>query len=129
MAKRRKDADHLHVDHEHVQALLLSAEIGDVPTIDLHGLSTTSAVQEVEDFLYHEQWAGSEAVRIIHGRGTDALRHAVMKWLGQHPSLIAGFRDMTDLRFQQACLAVALHRLKRKTVPVDGTGTAFSSES
>ncbi len=96
-----------------MRILLLEAEIGEVPTLDLHELSRDQALHETEDFIYREQWHGSTSVRIIHGRGTDVLRHAVRTWLSQHPDVVAGYRDMTDPRFQQACLAVALHRIKR----------------
>lgn len=101
--------------NEHVRALLMEAEIGEVPTLDLHGYAKDEAIHRAEEFLYHEQWQGSEAVRIIHGRGTEALRHALTKWLARQSSLVAGFRDMDDPRFQQACLAIALHRLPKKT--------------
>lgn len=103
------------VSPEHLRALLMEAEIGDVPTLDLHGYSKDEAIHAAEQFLYHEQWQGSEAVRIIHGRGTDTLRRALLSWIARQSVVVAGYRDMDHPRFQNACLAIALHRIQKRT--------------
>jgi DNA mismatch repair protein MutS2 len=64
----------------------------DVPReLHLLGRTTDEARMAVEKFLDDAILAGHDAVRIVHGKGTGALRRAVEGSLRGHP-LVAGFR-------------------------------------
>ncbi|HHV77279.1 MAG TPA: endonuclease MutS2 [Syntrophothermus lipocalidus] len=62
------------------------------PELDLRGLTADDAVFEVERYIEDAYLAGLEKVRIIHGKGTGALRQAVREWLAQCPR-VTSFRD------------------------------------
>lgn len=56
-----------------------------VPTeINLLGLRVDEALQEVEKYLDDAALAEHESVRIVHGKGTGALREAVRRFLKEH---------------------------------------------
>jgi DNA mismatch repair protein MutS2 len=64
----------------------------DVPReLRLLGSTTDEAQAAVEKFLDDAILAGHPAVRLVHGRGTGALRRAVTAYLRSHP-LVSGFR-------------------------------------
>jgi len=72
-----------------------AAEMGETPDIDLHGLSKTLALSELESFLHQEMMHGTRVIKIIHGRGNGVLRKAVNNWLKQQKDLVLYFRDAT----------------------------------
>ncbi|MCS7065427.1 MAG: Smr/MutS family protein, partial [Fimbriimonadales bacterium] len=49
------------------------------------------ALPVLEKYLDDALLAGYDSVRILHGRGTGALRHAVHAYLSQHPQ-VASFQ-------------------------------------
>ena len=53
--------------------------------LDLRGLRADEALIRVEDFLDKALRDGFSSVRIIHGKGTGALRQAVRDHLTRHP--------------------------------------------
>ena len=53
--------------------------------LDLRGLRSDEAIMRVEDFLDKAMRDGFSTVRIIHGKGTGALRQAVRDHLARHP--------------------------------------------
>ena len=53
--------------------------------INLHGQRVEEALEQVEQFLNDAALGGLERVRIVHGRGTGALRRAVREYLVGHP--------------------------------------------
>jgi DNA mismatch repair protein MutS2 len=55
--------------------------------LDLRGLRVDEALMRLEDYLDNAVRDGVEKVRIIHGRGTGALRDAVRDHLQRHPSV------------------------------------------
>ena len=55
--------------------------------LDLRGLRVDEALMRLEDYLDSVVRDGIEKVRIIHGRGTGALREAVRDHLQRHPSV------------------------------------------
>ena len=59
---------------------------------------------------------GSDVVRIIHGRGGQILRQAIMKRLEQmkKQQLVAGYRDTTNPMQAGAVTLVALYRIPRQ---------------
>ena len=72
---------------------LFTAEIGDVPTLDLHEMSVDIAIHELETFIDRAFVRRDEAVKIIHGRGSGKMRDAVHAWLKKHPTYIGAYRD------------------------------------
>ena len=58
-----------------------------LPTVelDLRGYRADEALIKVEEFLDKALRDGLSSVRIIHGRGTGALRNAVRELLRRHP--------------------------------------------
>jgi len=63
-------------------------------SLQLHliGLRVEDAVPKLEPFLNHASLDGIGEVRIVHGKGTGALKRAVREYLEGHP-LVASFRD------------------------------------
>jgi len=57
----------------------------------LRQLTVDEASFRLERYLNDAFMAGLPCVRIIHGKGTGALRHAVHKVLARHP-LVKSFR-------------------------------------
>ena len=53
--------------------------------INLHGYRVEPALDLVEDFLNDAALDGAREVRIIHGKGTGALRRAIREHLTGHP--------------------------------------------
>jgi DNA mismatch repair protein MutS2 len=58
----------------------------------LLGKTTDEARDLVEQYLDDAFMAGLASVRLIHGKGTGALRKAVRSLLSDHP-LVESFRD------------------------------------
>ncbi|MCR4397850.1 MAG: endonuclease MutS2 [Firmicutes bacterium] len=57
------------------------------PEMDVRGMTVAEAVSAVEKYLDDAILAGAPQVRIIHGKGTGALRSAVRELLGRHPAV------------------------------------------
>lgn len=53
--------------------------------LDLRGLTVEDAIMEVDKYLDEVFLAGLASVRIIHGKGTGALRSAIGEYLRTHP--------------------------------------------
>ena len=58
--------------------------------INLHGHRVDEALEKVEEFVSNASLDGAFQVRIIHGRGTGALRRAIREYLTGH-ALVASF--------------------------------------
>jgi len=68
------------------------AKAREVPAeIDLRGLTVDEALEKVEKYLDDAVLAGAPQVRIIHGKGTGALRRAIAERLRTHPH-VTSFR-------------------------------------
>ncbi len=67
------------------------------PELDLHALTVDEALPIIHEFLNDACLAGLKEVRIVHGKGTGALRQVVMRELKSHP-LVKSFR--TGNRFE-----------------------------
>lgn len=90
---------------------LTTAELGNVPELDLHGMSVDEAVRSTENFLYSEQNKGTEAVRIICGRGTGSLHKSLMNWLDgleQSKDLVEEFSNSNLTHQQGGVILIAL---------------------
>ena len=71
---------------------------GSTMEINLHGHRVEEALEKVEDLLNEASVQGVEKVRIIHGRGTGALRRAIREYLGNHPLVASANPDPGPLR-------------------------------
>ncbi|KUG03990.1 recombination inhibitory protein mutS2 [hydrocarbon metagenome] len=60
--------------------------------IDVRGQLAEDAIMEIDKYLADALLVGIDTVRLIHGKGTGALRTAVQKYLKTHPQVKA-FRD------------------------------------
>ncbi len=61
------------------------------PELDLHALTVDQALPAIHEYLNDACLAGLKEVRIVHGKGTGALRQVVMRELKSHP-LVKSFR-------------------------------------
>ncbi|MCG0238487.1 MAG: endonuclease MutS2 [Firmicutes bacterium] len=59
------------------------------PELDLRGVTVEEALAKVDKHLDDAVLAGAPQVRIIHGRGTGALRQAIQKFLKEHPAVVS----------------------------------------
>jgi DNA mismatch repair protein MutS2 len=53
--------------------------------LDMRGWRVEDALQELETYLNDAAMSGMSSVRIVHGKGTGALRSAVRQQLSHHP--------------------------------------------
>jgi DNA mismatch repair protein MutS2 len=57
----------------------------------LRRLTVDEALWRLDQYLYDAFMAGLSSVRIVHGKGTGKLRHAVHDSLARHP-LVKSYR-------------------------------------
>jgi len=57
----------------------------------LRRLTVDEALYRLDQYLYDAFMAGLSSVRIVHGKGTGKLRHAVHESLAKHP-LVKSYR-------------------------------------
>lgn len=57
----------------------------------LRRLTVDEALDRLDQYLYDAFMAGLSSVRIVHGKGTGKLRHAVGESLAKHP-LVKSYR-------------------------------------
>ena len=57
----------------------------------LRRLTVEEALDRLDQYLYDAFMAGMPSVRIVHGKGTGKLRHAVHESLDKHP-LVKSYR-------------------------------------
>jgi len=76
---------------------LVSAKTSTIsPELDLRGVTVEEALDQTGKYLDDAVLAGLNQVRIIHGKGTGALRRAVRELLGSHPQVKEFF--LADIR-------------------------------
>jgi DNA mismatch repair protein MutS2 len=59
------------------------------PECDLRGMTAAEATERVDRYLDEAVLAGCRRVRLVHGKGTGALRQAVAEFLRGHPQVEA----------------------------------------
>lgn len=57
------------------------------PEIDLRGMRADEALNAVDKYLDDAVLAGVQTIRLIHGKGTGALRQAIHEYLGERDGL------------------------------------------
>jgi len=97
------------------ETAFFAAEIGEVPTIDLHGMSAYLATNALDEFIHHELMQGTTVVKIIHGHGQGTLRDMVQAHLKhlKERGLVAAYRGANMMRLQNAVTLAALHRIDK----------------
>jgi len=70
----------------------MSPSASSYPELDLHRFTTDEAIMKLEQFLYEAYCTGVPIVRIVHGKGTGALRSKIRGWLPKQ-SLVKSFRS------------------------------------
>ena len=76
---------------------VLAAARGDVSDeLDVRGRSSQEAREAVRAFVDDAALAGLSSVRVVHGRGTGALRSAVRDELDRHPLVEGRESDSAD---------------------------------
>jgi DNA mismatch repair protein MutS2 len=55
--------------------------------LNVRGTTVDEAILELEKYLDDAMLAGASEVRILHGKGTGALRQAIQKFLKSHPAI------------------------------------------
>jgi dsDNA-specific endonuclease/ATPase MutS2 len=63
--------------------------------LDLHHFLPREVADLVTEYVHAAHAAGMRAVKLIHGKGTGALRHTVHAALDRHP-LVARYRLADD---------------------------------
>ena len=64
-------------------------------TLDLHGLTTNEANDQLYRFVQHSQSLGRQAVRVVHGKGHGSkgqqpiLKAKINQWLREFPVVLA----------------------------------------
>ena len=64
--------------------------------LDLRGRTAQEAREAVRGFVDTAALAGRFEVRVIHGRGTGAIRSAVRDELAKHPLVVSHESDSAD---------------------------------
>lgn len=57
----------------------IADQSGELPELDLHGLTASQASVEVYDYVLSQNAAGASCCRIVHGKGTGVLERVVAK--------------------------------------------------
>ena len=70
------------LDVQHLKAGVIHTEL------NLRGKTVNEALDETDKYLDDAFLAGLSTVRIIHGKGTGALRGAIQKFLCEHPLVV-----------------------------------------
>jgi DNA mismatch repair protein MutS2 len=74
-----------------------AAATGDAPSeLDLRGRTAQEAREAVRAFVDEAALAGLQSVRVVHGRGTGAVRKAVRDELSAHPLVQGSESDSAD---------------------------------
>ena len=59
------------------------------PEVNLHGYRVDEALSLIDSLLDDAALEGMTSLKIVHGKGTGALRRAIREYLGGHPLVAA----------------------------------------
>ncbi|HSL63508.1 MAG TPA: Smr/MutS family protein, partial [Gaiellaceae bacterium] len=97
VARLRPDAQGASREDEAPAVRVLAAVRGDVPDeLDVRGRTAQEAREAVRAFVDEAALAGLPSVRVVHGRGTGAVRKAVRDELARHPLVGGTESDSAD---------------------------------
>ena len=97
LARLRPDAHGRGREVEEPAVRVLAAARGDVSDeLDVRGQTAQEAREAVRSFVDAASLAGLPTVRVVHGRGTGAVRKAVRDELAKHPLVGATESDSAD---------------------------------
>ena len=86
---KRQAAQEETTERSHFQPGVMLPRYEDLPEVatqlDLRGWRVDEALAELDTYLNDAAMSGIQAVRIVHGKGTGALRAAVREQLAHHP--------------------------------------------
>lgn len=83
--------------------------------LDLHAFQPRDAADLVDEYLRAAQAAGMARVRIVHGKGTGALRRIVHGVLDVHPT-VRGYQLAGERSGGWGATLVELHPIERSPV-------------
>jgi DNA-nicking Smr family endonuclease len=77
-----------------LEARRMAAQLStDLPTLDLHGLYPTEALDSLELFLYNAYQSGASAVHVVCGIGSGQLLLKVVEYLQKHSLVEEVFQE------------------------------------
>ncbi len=79
------EQDEAKVIHRYKQSVKATKSANIATELDLRGFMVSEALGEVEKFIDDAYLSSLATIRIIHGKGTGALRKAVQDFLRKHP--------------------------------------------
>lgn len=85
-----------------------AAEVELTDELDLHSFRPRDCADLVDEYLRAAQAAGMSRVRIVHGKGTGALRRIVHGVLDRHPA-VAGYRLADERSGAWGATLIELH--------------------
>jgi len=108
------------VDRRHLKSLR-DGEIEPDRVLDLHGLDSRSAREDVQFELRDAYAEGDRCVRIVHGRGLRSpggpvLKEAVLAWIAQPPlaAIVLAFASAPPAWGGAGALLVLLRRRRER---------------
>ncbi|MCC6754541.1 MAG: Smr/MutS family protein [Saprospiraceae bacterium] len=72
-----------------------ASELSIKPLLDLRGIPVEDALKELETYIDKVILSNFKEVRVLHGKGTGALRRAVLQWVRKNKFIIS-FRHPDD---------------------------------
>ena len=72
-------------DGDALPSFNMEKTIGITPQLTLLGQRAEEAISNVEKYLDDAYAAGLSRARLVHGKGTGALRRAVQEYVSSHP--------------------------------------------
>lgn len=109
MAKKKKSTVLSPQTKNDCEMAIFAAELGHAPSIDLHGMNAHEGVIELVSYLNRCFVHEGGVVKVIHGRGSGALRKAIHEMLAHDP-LVEYFRDAHSAREHGGVTYVCLKR-------------------
>lgn len=91
---------------EHELQILNAELLSSLPFLDLHGASLANAEQYLESFLNQQFCLGERVIKIMHGKGSGALKQLCEQLLSDHP--LVEYQQGSSLAYEQGAVLYAL---------------------